>query len=101
MSVSASCCGIGIPQVANPRRQIASMDQSFAPTPSDAVFHYHSIYDSQRWQERYADPGFNRHVSLYLPGTNSLFPTEWPTDCGCEASRADGSSVDGRDHPTT
>jgi N-acetylated-alpha-linked acidic dipeptidase len=40
------------------------MDQSFGFTPSDAVFHYHSIYDSQHWQEQYADPGFHRHVSL-------------------------------------
>jgi len=27
---------------------VASMDQSFLSTPSDAVFHYHSVYDSQR-----------------------------------------------------
>lgn len=39
------------------------MDQGFGGTPNDAVYHYHSIYDSQRWQEVYADPGFHRHVS--------------------------------------
>ena len=44
--------------------QVASMDQSFTSTPSDAVFHYHSIYDSQHWQEQYADPGFHRHVRV-------------------------------------
>lgn len=38
------------------------MDQSFTFTPSDAVYHYHSIYDSQQFQEVYADPGFHRHV---------------------------------------
>ena len=27
-------------------------------------YHYHSIYDSQRWQELYADPGFHRHVAV-------------------------------------
>ncbi|KIM91173.1 hypothetical protein PILCRDRAFT_811678 [Piloderma croceum F 1598] len=43
---------------------IASMDQSFGFTPSDAVFHYHSIYDSQHWQEQYADPGFHRHIAV-------------------------------------
>ncbi|KAI0080803.1 Zn-dependent exopeptidase [Panus rudis PR-1116 ss-1] len=43
---------------------IASMDQGFGPTPSDAVYHYHSIYDSQRWQEVYADPTFEKHVSV-------------------------------------
>ncbi|EKM59306.1 uncharacterized protein PHACADRAFT_136862 [Phanerochaete carnosa HHB-10118-sp] len=46
------------------RLGIASMDQGFAQTPSDAVYHYHSIYDSQRWQELYADPGFHRHVAV-------------------------------------
>ncbi|KAL6305814.1 hypothetical protein BKA93DRAFT_824614 [Sparassis latifolia] len=43
---------------------IASVDQGFAPTPSDAVYHYHSIYDSERWQELYGDPGFHRHVAV-------------------------------------
>ncbi|KAF7792893.1 hypothetical protein EIP86_003994 [Pleurotus ostreatoroseus] len=43
---------------------IASMDQSFFATPYDAVYHYHSIYDTQRWQELYADPGFSRHVAV-------------------------------------
>jgi N-acetylated-alpha-linked acidic dipeptidase len=42
------------------------MDQAFSFTPSDAVFHYHSVYDSQHWQEQYADPGFHRHVSQNL-----------------------------------
>ncbi|KDQ64377.1 hypothetical protein JAAARDRAFT_27999 [Jaapia argillacea MUCL 33604] len=43
---------------------IASSDQGFGQTPSDAVYHYHSIYDSQLWQETYADPDFNRHVAV-------------------------------------
>ena len=38
------------------------MDQGFGGTLFDAPYHYHSIYDSQRWQEVYADPGFVRHV---------------------------------------
>lgn len=42
--------------------QIASMNQGFVSTPYDAVYHYHSIYDSERWQEIYGDPGFYRHV---------------------------------------
>ncbi|KAF8192452.1 Zn-dependent exopeptidase [Pholiota molesta] len=41
-------------------RQLRS---GFGGTLSDAPYHYHSIYDSQSWQERYADPGFHRHVS--------------------------------------
>ena len=40
------------------------MDQSFSETLTDARYHYHSIYDSQRWQELYADPGFHRHVAV-------------------------------------
>lgn len=50
------------------------MDQGFGPTATDAVYHYHSIYDSERWMELYGDPGFHRHVSsqrlisIYAPG---------------------------------
>ncbi|KAG2013796.1 hypothetical protein CC2G_010666 [Coprinopsis cinerea AmutBmut pab1-1] len=43
---------------------VASSDQGFGPTPSDPVYHYHSIYDSQRWQEVYGDPTFERHVAI-------------------------------------
>ncbi|KAI5999978.1 hypothetical protein EDD15DRAFT_2362509 [Pisolithus albus] len=46
------------------RLGIASSDQGFRYTPTDASYHYHSIYDSQTWQERYADPGFHRHVAV-------------------------------------
>ena len=46
-----------------PMIQVASLDQGFGFTPTDPVYHYHSIYDSQRFQEIYADPGFYRHVS--------------------------------------
>lgn len=44
------------------RLGVASSDQGFGFTPSDPVYHYHSIYDSQSWQERYGDKGFHRHV---------------------------------------
>lgn len=43
--------------------QVASSDEGFASTSTDAVYHYHSVYDSQRWQEAYADVGFYRHAS--------------------------------------
>ena len=46
------------------RLGIASMDQGFGGTPYDAPYHYHSVYDSQRWQEVYADPGFHRHAAV-------------------------------------
>lgn len=52
------------------RLGVASSDQSFGTTLSDAPYHYHSIYDSQSWQERYADPGFHRHVGAPFKFTN-------------------------------
>jgi N-acetylated-alpha-linked acidic dipeptidase len=46
------------------RLGVASSDEGFGFTASDAVYHYHSIYDSQHWQETFADPGFHRHVAV-------------------------------------
>ncbi|KIK69969.1 hypothetical protein GYMLUDRAFT_212939 [Collybiopsis luxurians FD-317 M1] len=46
------------------RLGVASADQGFATTPYDAPYHYHSIYDSMRWQEVYADPGFKKHLAV-------------------------------------
>ena len=48
--------------------QVASTDQGFGYTTSDAVYHYHSIYDSQHWEEVYGDPGFYRHVRYLSKG---------------------------------
>ncbi|KAF8309393.1 Zn-dependent exopeptidase [Clavulina sp. PMI_390] len=45
------------------RLGIASLDGSFGSTPSDAAYHYHSVYDSHQWQQRYGDPGFHRQVA--------------------------------------
>jgi N-acetylated-alpha-linked acidic dipeptidase len=36
----------------------------FGSTRFDPVYHYHSIYDSERFQEVYADPGFVKHVCI-------------------------------------
>jgi N-acetylated-alpha-linked acidic dipeptidase len=36
----------------------------FRSTLSDPVYHYHSIFDSERWKEVYGDPGFVKHVGL-------------------------------------
>jgi len=33
-------------------------------TLHDPVYHYHSVFDSERWQETYGDPGFTRHVAV-------------------------------------
>ncbi|KDQ17213.1 hypothetical protein BOTBODRAFT_106011 [Botryobasidium botryosum FD-172 SS1] len=43
---------------------VASLDLGFRGTYYDAIHHYHSVYDSQRWQEVYGDPGFHRHVAI-------------------------------------
>lgn len=43
---------------------VASTDQAFGSDGMDAVYHYHSVYDSQRWQELYGDPTFERHVAV-------------------------------------
>jgi len=43
---------------------VASTNGGFASTLHDAVYHYHSVFDSQAWQERYGDPGFLRHVAI-------------------------------------
>jgi len=44
---------------------VASMDSGgFGSTRSDPVYHYHSVFDSERFQEVYADPGFVKHVGM-------------------------------------
>ncbi|KAI9821145.1 MAG: hypothetical protein M1827_003879 [Pycnora praestabilis] len=43
---------------------IPSSDVSFAPGPGDAIYHYHSNYDSFDWMERFGDPGFHYHVTI-------------------------------------
>ena len=61
---------------------VASLDSGFGPTLSDPVYHYHSVYDSQAWQERYGDPGFYRHVG---DSQNLLFAQmTFVVGCGCK-----------------
>ncbi|KAG1755479.1 hypothetical protein EDB19DRAFT_1661644 [Suillus lakei] len=43
---------------------VPSTDGGFTSTLHDPVYHYHSIFDSQYWQELYGDPGFSRHVAI-------------------------------------
>ncbi|KAF9247405.1 hypothetical protein BU15DRAFT_84904 [Melanogaster broomeanus] len=43
---------------------VPSAQAGFASTLHDPVYHYHSIFDSQHWQEVYGDPGFSRHVAI-------------------------------------
>lgn len=44
--------------------QVASSEAGFTSTLHDPVYHYHSVFDSQHWQEMYGDPGFSRHVCI-------------------------------------
>ncbi|KAI0353023.1 Zn-dependent exopeptidase [Trametes cingulata] len=46
------------------RLGVASMDETFNLSPTDAAYHYHSIYDTEMWKEKYADPGFEKHVAV-------------------------------------
>ncbi|KAI0335653.1 Zn-dependent exopeptidase [Cubamyces sp. BRFM 1775] len=46
------------------RLGVASMDESFNLSPTDAAYHYHSIYDTETWKEKYADPDFKKHVAV-------------------------------------
>lgn len=43
---------------------VPSTDGGFTSTLHDPVYHYHSIFDSQYWQELYGDPGFSRHIAI-------------------------------------
>lgn len=45
---------------------VASSNGGFGATLHNPVYHYHSVFDSNPWQERYGDPGFHRHVSYFL-----------------------------------
>lgn len=45
---------------------VASTNGGFGSTLQDPVYHYHSVYDSERWQELYSDPGFFKHVGRIL-----------------------------------
>ncbi|EGG04634.1 glutamate carboxypeptidase [Melampsora larici-populina 98AG31] len=43
---------------------IASADAGFGPADGDPVYHYHSIYDSTYWMEKFGDPGYKRHLAV-------------------------------------
>jgi N-acetylated-alpha-linked acidic dipeptidase len=43
---------------------IASIDLGFQSGLKDAVYHYHSNYDSFHWMDTYGDPGFLYHVTI-------------------------------------
>ncbi|KAI0053738.1 Zn-dependent exopeptidase [Auriscalpium vulgare] len=46
------------------RLGVASLSSGFGSTRHDPVYHYHSVFDSERWQEVYGDVGFVKHVAV-------------------------------------
>ena len=43
---------------------IPSVDIGFGGGPGDAVYHYHSNYDSFAWMDKFADPHWTYHVAM-------------------------------------
>ncbi|KAI0677384.1 Zn-dependent exopeptidase [Trametes maxima] len=46
------------------RAGVPSNNIGFESTLQDPVYHYHSVFDSERWMETYGDPGFSRHIAI-------------------------------------
>ncbi|GMK59448.1 hypothetical protein CspeluHIS016_0800540 [Cutaneotrichosporon spelunceum] len=44
------------------RYGVAATDMSFKGGPADAVYHYHSVYDSPAWMRRFGDRAYARHA---------------------------------------
>ena len=43
---------------------VPSVDLGFGGGPHDAVYHYHSNYDSFAWMDRFGDRGWHYHVAI-------------------------------------
>lgn len=43
---------------------VPSLDVGFAPVAGDAVYHYHSNYDSFHWMKKFGDQGFHYHRAM-------------------------------------
>ncbi|KAF1916961.1 N-acetylated-alpha-linked acidic dipeptidase-like protein 2 [Ampelomyces quisqualis] len=56
--------GSGSDYTAFLHRGIASIDMGSGGGPNDAVYPYHSNYDSYAWMERFGDPGFHTHKAM-------------------------------------
>ncbi|CDO76560.1 hypothetical protein BN946_scf184982.g19 [Trametes cinnabarina] len=58
-NIGSACSGSG-----ERLHGVASNNIGFQSTLQDPVYHYHSVFDSERWMEMYGDPGFGRHVAV-------------------------------------
>ena len=43
---------------------VPCLDMGFGPGPTDAIYHYHSNYDSFDWMDRFGDPGWHYHATI-------------------------------------
>ena len=43
---------------------VASVDMGFGASRGDAIYHYHSNYDSFAWMDRLGDPGWHYHATM-------------------------------------
>ncbi|KAI9811126.1 MAG: hypothetical protein M1832_001057 [Thelocarpon impressellum] len=43
---------------------IPCVDMGFTPGRNDAIYHYHSNYDSFDWMDKFGDPGWHYHVAM-------------------------------------
>jgi N-acetylated-alpha-linked acidic dipeptidase len=60
------------------------------------VYHYHSVFDSQHWQEVYGDPDFSRHVCILAntaPQKLTIFQVAIAKHVGLQVLRLSGDIV--------
>lgn len=51
----------------------------FDGAPGDPTYHYHSIYDSFTYMDKFLDPGFHKHVdAAKVLGLTSMFENSRP-----------------------
>jgi N-acetylated-alpha-linked acidic dipeptidase len=73
---------------------ISSMDMGAGGGPTDAIYHYHSNYDSYHWMATFGDVGFNTHKVMcryltllaYELATRELLPLN-PETYGVEMTK--------------
>lgn len=73
---------------------ISSIDMGSGPGPTDAIYHYHSNYDSFHWMSTFGDPTFNTHKVMcryltllaYELATREILPLN-PVTYGVEMTK--------------
>lgn len=73
---------------------VSSLDMTSGPGPTDAVYHYHSDYDSYHWMTTFGDPYFATHKVMgqylalltYELSTSEILPLD-PTNYGAQMDK--------------